>query len=296
MFSVPHSHKLHSSYGNPVVREWYSKLPRASDLIYPIFISDDKDELEEMKTLPGQYRLGVNKVKEYLSPMVAKGLKSVLVFGVLTNKEDTNSKATKAIDGPTQEGIEAIKSHFPDLLVAADVCLCAFTSHGHCCIMNDLEQIDYDQTLYTLGMISVSNAKAGADMIAPSDMMDGRVHAIKVCLEKAGYHLPILSYSAKFSSSFYGPFRDVCKSAPSKKDRKGYQLPPDSKELAMKAVKRDLEEGADFVMIKPSVPYLDIASAIKSKFDCTLACYHVSGEYAMIEFAARNGALDKKQV
>lgn len=296
----PLSHYLHPSYNHPTTRAWISKLPSPSSLVYPIFVSDQPDELTPFKTMPEIYRFGYKKIVEHLVPLAKKGLKSILLFGILsdsTTKDEVGSLGGgNGKDGPVHLALREIKKELPDLFVICDVCLCEYTSHGHCCVFNSKDALDNDATLTRLVEMSISYIENGANMVAPSDMMDGRIGAIKKAIRELGMEIPVLAYSAKFSSSFYGPFRDVCQSAPQKGDRKGYQLPSDSKELALRAVQRDLEEGADFVMVKPITAYLDIANEIKNKFNCILACYHTSGEYSMVQFADKAGAVEKKKI
>ncbi|EGR29745.1 hypothetical protein IMG5_149280 [Ichthyophthirius multifiliis] len=299
-YNIPQNHFIHSAYKFQACRNWYKNILTAHNLVYPIFVLDEPDIEQEIKTMPGIKRYGYKNIITHLEPLIAKGLKSIIIFGILTNDSDKDSVGTYAggcgKKGPTHLALEYIKQAFPDLLLIVDVCLCAFTSHGHCGILKEDGLIDNGKSIQRLAEISVSYVESGAQVIAPSDMMDGRIATIKYELLKRGLEIPIMSYSAKFASSFYGPFRDACKSAPGKSDRQAYQLPCDSIELALKAVQRDLEEGADFIMVKPISSYLDVARAIKDKFNPIMACYHVSGEYSMICFAAERGACDKKKV
>lgn len=223
----------------------------------------------------------------------------MLIFGVLRSSEDKDAQGTYAgglgREGPTEKGIKALRKRFPQLFIVADVCLCAFTSHGHCGILKEDDTIDNAKSARRLAQVALSYVEAGANMVAPSDMMDGRIGEIKKLLIERGLEVPVMSYAAKFASCLYGPFRDVCKSAPSKFDRQSYQLPIDSSYLALKAVERDLAEGADYVMVKPIGPYLDIVKEIRDKFNPIIACYHVSGEYSTIVRAAEAGIYDKKK-
>lgn len=294
------SHFLHPSYNSSVTRAWFSKKPSVSNLIYPIFVSEDANEESSFETIPGISRFGYKKVVEYLKPLVSKGLTSILLFGILTDQSKKDPVGTLAgglsVEGPVHLAMKEIRKAFPELYIICDVCLCEYTSHGHCGVFDKEGRLDNMASVQRLVDVALSYVDYGADMIAPSDMMDGRIGAIKTALLKKSLEIPVMAYSAKFCSSFYGPFRDICNSAPQKGDRRGYQLPCDSKELALRAVARDIEEGADYVMVKPITAYMDIASEIKRKFDCILTCYHTSGEYAMIYFAAKAGAIDKKRV
>lgn len=294
------SHFLHSSYNSPVLRSWISKKPAISNLIYPIFISENPTEETAFATMPGISRYGYKTIVSYLKTLVSNGLSSILIFGILTDETKKDPLGTLAggleVEGPVHLALKEIKAALPSLYVICDVCLCEYTSHGHCGVFSKEGLLDNEASVQRLVDVAMSYVDYGADMIAPSDMMDGRIGAIKQALLKRKLEIPIMAYSAKFCSSFYGPFRDICNSSPQKGDRKGYQLPYDSKEIALRAVARDLEEGADFVMVKPISAYLDIVSEIKRKFDCVVSCYQVSGEYAMIYFADKAGAVDKKRV
>ncbi|XP_046844330.1 delta-aminolevulinic acid dehydratase-like [Xenia sp. Carnegie-2017] len=292
--------KLQSGFHHKLLREWQSMNTRIdrSCLIYPIFISDIENTLEPIKTLPGQFRIGTNKLKEFLQPLVQKGLCSVLLFGVPTKlvKDFRGSCATDPRN-PVIVGIKTIRNVFPDLLVLCDVCLCAYADHGHCGILTDDGSLDSVKSNQRLAEISVEYAKAGCHVIAPSDMNDGRIREIKQQLTKNSFSatVSVMSYSAKFCSKFYGPFRDAAKSAPSFGDRSRYQLPPGSIGLAMRAVERDVNEGADMLMVKPGLPYLDVVCKTKIKYpNLPLAIYQVSGEYAMIYHGSMAGAFSLK--
>ena len=299
-FSIPAKHCLHSSYNSTVTRSWLSKKPSPSSLIFPVFISEDAEEQTSFETIPGISRFGYKKIVAYLEPLVAEGLTSILLFGIINDVKLKDEIGTLAggngKPGPVHFALEEIKKKLPGLYLICDVCLCEYTSHGHCGILNKDGVLDNVKSVKRLVDVAKSYVEYGCDMIAPSDMMDGRIGAFKKSLLSEGLERPVLAYSAKFCSSFYGPFRDICNSAPQKGDRKGYQLPSDSKELALRAVARDIEEGADFIMVKPITAYLDIVCEIKKKFDCVVSCYQTSGEYAMIYFAAQAGAIDKKRV
>lgn len=289
---------LHSGYHHPTLRVWQSaegRILTKSSLIFPVFIVEDVDAKEEIKTLPGQYRYGVNRLKEEFGPLVAKGLKCVLIFGVISDGKDARGTVADAAESPVIKAVKLFRETFPSLLVACDLCLCAYTSHGHCGILRADGSIDNDASIARLAEVGLSYAKAGCHLISPSDMMDGRVGAIKQALHSSGYgnKAAVMAYSAKFASVFYGPFRDAACSAPSSGDRKSYQLPPGARGLARRAVIRDAAEGADIVMVKPGYPYLDIVRDTKELVpDLPLAIYQVSGEYAMIYYAAQHGVFD----
>uniref|UniRef100_A0A0A9XN56 Delta-aminolevulinic acid dehydratase n=2 Tax=Lygus hesperus TaxID=30085 RepID=A0A0A9XN56_LYGHE len=292
---------LHSSLHHPVLREWNSPAQQISPaaLMLPLFIVEDDNKKEEISSMPGVYRWGVNKLLEYLKPLVERGLRSVLLFGVVTSlpKDDFGTNADSAAN-PVVKALPSLTKAFPELLIACDVCLCPYTSHGHCGLLNADGTLDNDRSIARLAEIALAYALAGAHIVAPSDMMDGRIGSIKEALRKAklGSKASVLSYAAKFCSSFYGPFRDAAKSAPSFGDRKCYQLPPGSRGLAKRAVERDIAEGADFIMVKPGLPYLDILYETKTNFPTyPLFVYQVSGEYAMIYHAAKNGAIDLRK-
>ncbi|KAF6211756.1 hypothetical protein GE061_012271 [Apolygus lucorum] len=278
------STSLHSSLHHSVLREWNSPAQHISPaaLMLPLFIVEDDNKKEEISSMPGVYRWGVNKLLEYLKPLVERGLRSVLLFGVVSSlpKDDFGTNADSAAN-PVVKALPALTKAFPELLIACDVCLCPYTSHGHCGLLNADGTLDNDRSIARLAEIALAYALAGAHIVAPSDMMDGRIGSIKEALRKAklGSKASVLSYAAKFCSSFYGPFRDAAKSAPSFGDRKCYQLPPGSRGLAKRAVERDIAEGADFIMVKPGLPYLDILYETKTNFPSyPLFVYQVSGE------------------
>ncbi|XP_063424440.1 delta-aminolevulinic acid dehydratase-like [Mytilus trossulus] len=291
---------LHSGYHHQVLRSWQqtNSSITADNLIYPLFITDDDDTVQEITSMPGQSRYGINTLKNALEPLVAKGLKTVLIFGVPSKlpKDDSGSSADSS-NTPAIIATRKLREWFPSLMVACDVCLCPYTSHGHCGILRKDGSIDNDASIKRLAEISLAYAKAGCQIIAPSDMMDGRVGAIKQILADNGLGntVTVMSYSAKFSSSFYGPFRDAAKSAPAFGDRKCYQLPPGSSGLAERAVDRDVQEGADILMVKPGLAYLDVVKMVKTKYpNHPLAIYQVSGEYAMLYHGAKAGAFNLK--
>ncbi|XP_072310009.1 delta-aminolevulinic acid dehydratase [Eucyclogobius newberryi] len=289
---------LHSGYFHPTLRTWQTCNAdlRPDNLIYPIFITDNEDGIEPIGSLPGQARYGVNRVEELLQPLVQKGLKCVLIFGVPAKVvKDERGSGADSPDTPAVIAVRKIRAVFPDLLVACDVCLCPYTSHGHCGILNEDGTLNNDASCLRLAEVALSYAQAGAHIIAPSDMMDGRVRAIKQFLlaNEMGNKVSVLSYSAKFASCYYGPFRDAAQSKPAFGDRRCYQLPPGARGLALRAVERDVKEGADMLMVKPGLPYLDIVREVKDKFPFhPLAVYNVSGEFAMMWHGAQAGAFE----
>ncbi|KAF9024834.1 tetrapyrrole biosynthesis, porphobilinogen synthase, partial [Hymenopellis radicata] len=288
---------LQGGYAHPLSRSWQSRRQLTkSMLMYPIFITDDPDAEVEIASLPGQKRWGVNRLEQFIAPLVAKGLTSVILFGVpLTCEKDERGTPADDEAGPVILAIKKLRSLFPSLYIACDVCLCEYTDHGHCGLLNSDGTINNAPSVDRIAQVAVNYAKAGAHCVAPSDMMDGRIKGIKQGLINAGLgnKCTLMSYSAKFASSLYGPFRDAAGSAPSFGDRKCYQLPPSAKGLARRAIQRDAAEGADIIMVKPALPYLDIiADAAQLTPDHPLACYQVSGEYAMVVAGARAGVYD----
>lgn len=265
-------------------------------LMYPIFISDDPEASQVIATLPGQRRWGVNKLEGFLAPLVQKGLQSVILFGVpFSCIKDGRGTPADDLSGPVILAIKKLRLLFPSLYIACDVCLCEYTDHGHCGLLHDDGTINQEPSVARIAEVAVNYAKAGAHCVAPSDMMDGRIKAIKRGLIFAGLgnKCTLMSYSAKFASSLYGPFRDAAGSAPSFGDRKCYQLPPAARGLARRAIQRDAVEGADIIMVKPSLPYLDIISdAAELTPDHPIACYQVSGEFAMVHAGAAAGVYD----
>jgi len=261
------------------------------DLIYPLFIVHGRGVREPIGSMPGQFRLSIDELVKDMKDVASMGIPGVLLFGLPAEKDPRGSEAY-AEDGIVQQAVRAVKDVVPDLLVATDVCLCQYTSHGHCGVVEG-GTVRNDPTLELLARVAVSHAEAGADMIAPSDMMDGRVGAIREALDEANFtDTPIMAYSAKYASSFYGPFRDAADSAPQFGDRRSYQMDPANSAEAMREIALDLDEGADIVMVKPAVAYLDVVRALRDAFDVPVAAYHVSGEYAMLKAAAQNGWLD----
>lgn len=264
-------------------------------LIYPLFLIEGENIKEPIPSLEGQWRYSPDRVCEEIEECMTAGVKRVLLFGIPAHKDACGSSAWDP-NGVVQQGIRAIKAKFPDCYVITDVCMCEYTDHGHCGILHDHE-VDNDETLRVLAKTALSHAQAGADMVAPSDMMDGRIAAIRQALDDNGYkNVPIMSYSAKYASAFYGPFRDAAGSAPAFGDRRGYQMDPHNRREAMKECALDVEEGADILMVKPALSYLDIIRECSDAFDLPMAAYSVSGEYAMIKAAGRAGLIDEHRV
>ncbi len=265
------------------------------DLIYPMFVVHGENTAIEISSMPGCYQYSVDKLVDAAKEIASLGIPATILFGIPESKDSHGSEAY-AEDGIIQQAVRAIKDAVPDLLVITDVCLCEYTDHGHCGIIENGE-VQNDPTLDLLVKESISHAHAGADVIAPSDMMDGRVGAIRYALDEEGYdHIPIMAYSAKYASAFYGPFREAAESAPQFGDRRSYQMDPANAEEALREVALDIEEGADIVMVKPALSYLDVIHQVKSEFQMPVAAYNVSGEYAMVKAAAQNGWIDEKRV
>lgn len=266
-----------------------------AQLIYPLFVMPGKNKREEISSMPGVYRLTVDQLAREGRECLKLGVNSVILFG-LPEKKDPMGSGAHAKDGIIQRAIRELKNSVPELLVFTDVCLCEYTTHGHCGIILE-NQIDNDTTLEVLAKTAVSHATAGADMVAPSDMMDGRVGEIRAALDEENFEtVPIMSYAVKYASSFYGPFRDAADCAPQEGDRRGYQMDPANSREALREATLDVEEGADILMVKPAVAYLDIISRLRDEFDLPVAAYHVSGEYAMIKAAGANGWIDEERV
>lgn len=262
-----------------------------SDLIYPLFVSEIVDKPEPIGSMPGLYNYPIKIAAKEADRVFKLGIPGVILFGTPAHKDPTGSSSLKS-DGIIQRAIKAIKDKNPDVIVVTDVCLCEYTDHGHCGIIAD-NDVDNDATLKVLAEQAVSHAEAGADMIAPSDMMDGRVAAIRAALDRKGLiDIPIMAYSAKYCSAFYGPFRDAVDSAPKFGDRRTYQMDPPNAREAMKEIELDIAEGADIVMVKPALPYLDIIARARRQFDIPIAAYNVSGEYSMVKMAGQQNLAD----
>ena len=266
-----------------------------SQFVYPVFIAPGKNKREEISSMPGVFRLSVDQLKKEAQECMELGVNSMILFG-LPEKKDAMGSGAHAKDGIIQRGIRELKNKAPELNIITDVCLCEYTDHGHCgCLIG--ETVDNDATLEILAKTALSHAQAGADMVAPSDMMDGRVAEIRASLDEHNYEMiPIMSYAVKYASAFYGPFRDAANCAPQFGDRRSYQMDPANTREALREATLDVEEGADILMVKPAVAYLDIISRLKDEFDLPIAAYHVSGEYAMIKAAAEKGWIDGDKV
>jgi len=262
------------------------------DFVYPLFVRPGEGHKEPIESMAGCYHLSPDLVADEAAEVAGLGIPAVLLFGLPERKDEKGSEAWSS-DGAVQQAIQQIKKRVPELLVLTDVCLCAYTSTGHCGVVVD-DAVDNDGTCSLLAKMALSHAQAGADIVAPSDMMDGRVRAIREVLEHNGFqHVAIMSYAAKFASAFYGPFRDAAESAPAFGDRKTYQMDPANAREAVREIELDIEEGADIVMVKPALSFLDIIHRARERFDCPIAAYHVSGEYMMIHAAAEAGLLDR---
>jgi porphobilinogen synthase len=268
---------------------------RPEDFIYPLFVAPGNKVCVEVPSMPGVCRLSPGLIVDEAKAALDAGVPAVLLFGLPTKKDETGSEAASP-KGAVQQAVRLLKKQVPELVVITDVCLCGYTSHGHCGLLSG-QEVDNDATLELLGQVAVSHAEAGADMVAPSDMMDGRVGAIREALDERGFEMvPIMSYAVKYASSFYGPFRDAAESAPAFGDRRSYQMDPANAREALREAALDVEEGADILMVKPALPYLDVIAQLAAEFDLPLAAYQVSGEYAMIKAAAQNGWLDEEAV
>lgn len=268
---------------------------QASDFIAPLFVVHGTQVQEEIGSMPGQYRYSVDLLVEHCRELETLGVGGVILFGIPEHKDATGSEGYDD-NGIVQQAVRAIKVACPHLVVIADICMCEYTDHGHCGIIHGHEVLN-DETLHYLSLQALSFARAGVDMVAPSDMMDGRIAAMRTALDEAGYsHLPIMSYAAKFSSAFYGPFREAADSAPSFGDRRAYQMDPANGREALREIESDIAEGADIVMVKPALAYLDVIKEATLRYDVPMAAYQVSGEYAMIKAAALNGWIDEERI
>lgn len=267
----------------------------ASDFIYPLFVVEGEDKKSEIPSMPGVFHLSLDHLKGEIEEVVSLGLQSIMVFGVPEEKDEVGSQAY-CDSGIVQQAIRKIKEWAPELVVVADTCLCQYTSHGHCGVIQN-GTVENDPSLELLVKTAISQAKAGADIIAPSNMMDGFVSAIRKGLDESGFsEVPIMSYAVKYASSFYGPFRDAAHSTPQFGDRKTYQMDPANRLEAIREAASDVEEGADFLMVKPAMAYMDIIRDVRDHFNLPLVAYNVSGEYSMIKAAAGNGWINEKEV
>lgn len=266
------------------------------ELIYPLFVVEGENIKNEITSMPDVYHFSLDRLKEEIEEIKALGIESVLLFGIPKEKDACGSEAF-AKEGIVQKAVRLIKSIAPEMIVITDVCMCEYTSHGHCGILTESGYVDNDQTLKFLTKIAISHAEAGADMIAPSDMMDGRIAAIREGLDEAGFvNVSIMAYSAKYASSFYGPFREAADSAPSFGNRKTYQMDPANANEALREGQLDCQEGADIIMVKPALSYLDIIYRFKENFNKPIAAYNVSGEYSMLKLAVKNGLLSEDAI
>ena len=271
---------------------------RTDDLVYPLFVVGGEGVRNPVASMPGVFQLSVDLIVAEAREVHGLGIPAVILFGVPDEAEkDAEGSAAYDPDGLVPTAIRAIKEVVPELLVWADVCLCEYTDHGHCGLLTEAGEVDGDASLPLLARAALAYAEAGADAVAPSDMMDGRVGTIRTALDDAGLgDVPIVAYAAKYASAFYGPFRDVANSAPASGDRKGYQMDPANADEALREVELDIEEGADIVMVKPAGPYLDVIFRVKETFGMPTAAYQVSGEYALIKAAAEKGWIDEERV
>ena len=299
--AVPSS-VLQGGYNHSLTREWQNEKQLTKNMfIFPLFISDREDEETPIESLPRMKRYGIKKLIPYVSGLVSKGLRAVILFGVPLAEETKDEFATTADDpeGPVIQAIKKLREHFPDLFISCDVCLCEYSSHGHCGILNPDGSLRREESIRRIAAVAVNYAKAGANCVAPSDMMDGRIKDIKMGLIRAGLEnkCMVMSYAAKFSGSLYGPFREAAGSAPSFGDRRSYQLPTGGSGLARRALRRDMDEGSDALIVKPASFYLDILNeASKICYDYPICAYQVSGEYAMLYAGAEKGIFDLKNI
>lgn len=266
-----------------------------AELIYPIFVAEGENIKTPVDSMPTVYQYSIDRLEEILPQIAGSGISGLLIFGIPVHKDARGTEAYND-EGITQRAIRYIKAHYPDMIVIADVCLCEYTDHGHCGLVCGCRILN-DETLPLLSAMSVSLAKAGADIIAPSDMMDGRVAAIRKSLDENGFtDTPIMAYSAKFASGYYSPFRDAAHSAPGFGDRKTYQMDPANGREALREIEDDIREGADMVMVKPALAYLDVLKSARERFDLPLVAYNVSGEFSMVKAAAQMGWIDERRI
>ncbi len=296
LFNLPHRPRRLRRL--PALRQMVRETHLApADFIYPLFVKHGTAVRQPIPSMPGIYQLSVDQLAAEAEEIAALGIPAVILFGLPASKDPVGLE-NYAPDGIVQQAIEALKTAVPDLLVGTDVCLCEYTDHGHCGLLDDQGHILNDATLAVLSQVALSHAEAGADIVAPSGMMDGMVAAIRDALDESGYtHLPIMSYAVKYASAFYGPFRDAADGAPQFGDRQSHQMDPANSREALREAALDIDEGADLLMVKPALPYLDIIASLRQNFpELPLAAYNVSGEYAMIKAAVANGWLDEERV
>jgi len=290
-------HRLRRLRFLPALRDMVAETKMdINSLIYPVFVEYGRGKKTEIPSMPGIFRLSIDQLIKEVREVKDLGIPGILIFGI-PDKKDKMASGAYAEKGVVQEALRAIRAEVKDILLITDVCLCEYMEHGHCGIVNSKGEIENDSTLELLARTAVSHAEAGADMVAPSDMMDGRVKAIRDALDRAGFiNLPIMSYAAKYASSFYGPFRDAAESAPKFGDRKSHQMNPANVREALREVELDIKEGADIVMVKPALSYLDVIYRVKRKFNVPVAAYNVSGEYSMVKAAGEKNWVDEKNV
>jgi len=293
MFPIQRPRRLRR---NDVIRRMVRETSLSpDDLIYPLFVTYGEGIKREVSSMPGCFQESIDEVIKSALEVHSLGIPAIILFGIPEHKDEVGSGAYDD-EGIVQRAVRAIKDRVPELYVITDVCLCEYTSHGHCGIVEKGEVVN-DKTLDILAREALSHARAGADMVAPSDMMDGRVEAIRVALDDEGFeHIPIMSYAAKYASAFYGPFREAAESTPQFGDRRSYQMDPSNRREALREVSLDIEEGADIVMVKPALSYLDIISDIRQNFEVPVAAYNVSGEYSLVKAASRLGWIDEDRV
>jgi len=293
MFPIHRPRRLRK---NETIRRMVRETSLSPDsFIYPLFVTFGKHTRKEIPSMPGCFQESADEIVKHAKEIYSLGIPAVILFGIPEHKDEIGSGAYDD-HGVVQEAIRAVKDAVPELILITDVCMCEYTNHGHCGIIKDGD-VDNDQTLELLAKEAVSHAQAGADMVAPSDMMDGRVEAIRIALDEEGFpDMPIMSYAAKYASAFYGPFRDAAESIPQFGDRRSYQMDPANRREALKEVALDIEEGADIVMVKPALAYLDVISDVKDAFDVPVAAYNVSGEYSLVKAAGKLGWIDEQRV
>ena len=294
---IPSSHRMRRLRRTEGLRRMVRETRLSpSDFIYPVFVTTGSNVREPIPSMPGQSRLSIDQLTQQAGELRSLDIPAILLFGIPESKDAQGSGAWIP-DGIIQQATRALKDAQPDLIVVTDVCLCEYTDHGHCGVLADDGSVLNDASVELLAQTSLSQAQAGADIIAPSDMMDGRIGVIRQALDQGGFaDRTLLAYSAKFASAFYGPFRDAADSAPRFGDRRAYQMDPPNGREAMRAIERDLAEGADMVMVKPALAYLDLVREARERFDVPIAAYNVSGEYAMLKAAAANGWIDEERV
>ena len=295
--AIPSAHRMRRLRRSEGLRRMVRETRLApSNFIYPIFVTLGHNEREPIPSMPGQFRLSIDQLPQEAAELRSLDIPAILLFGLPDSKDFEGSGAWIA-DGVVQQAVRTLKDANPELIVVTDVCLCEYTDHGHCGLLDHDGSVINDASVELLAQTAVSQAEAGADIIAPSDMMDGRIGVIRQALDDAGYaDRTLLSYAAKFASAYYGPFRDAADSAPAFGDRRGYQMDPPNGREALRAIERDLAEGADMVMVKPALAYLDLVRAARESVSVPLAAYNVSGEYAMVKAAAANGWLEEERI